>query len=336
MSDLYDLATDALVGQGMRNADASEISKEFVIAEYVGTTTHGVGKLPSLNIGDLTADPSIKLKGCVLNVNGNGGSGFLILRAVAERLSSTAREFGICAASIRNFSRYSSLFPYTEIVARNGLIGVLMNSAGPAAVAPFGSKDPITGTNPICFSFPTSQGGVQTLDFSTAEVVWGEIRQATLENRHVAANAFIDIDGKDATTPSAVTAVKAFGGPKGSALNLAIEVLAGLLPAGRGGLSVEDEFDCGATFLALDPESFDAGPFFPDRVSDLLGEVRNSRPLRTGGEVRAPGDHQRTRIKIDEIPREEKVDVPDTVVALLGRMAKGEKFAELSENPLYN
>jgi LDH2 family malate/lactate/ureidoglycolate dehydrogenase len=81
---------------------------------------------------------------------------------------------GIVAAFVHNFSRYSSLYPYTVRLAQSGFVGILANTAGPAAVAPFGSVDPITGTNPICFSFPTSSGVPQTFDFATSEVVWGK------------------------------------------------------------------------------------------------------------------------------------------------------------------
>src|SRR6266511_164676 len=137
-SRLHDLASAALVGQGIPSDIAPEIAEEFVIAELVGVRTHGVGKIASLNLGDLNASPDIRSHGAVITVNGNGMSGLVLLRSVAGQLVEMAGVSGVSVASVRNFSRYSSLYPYTEIVARRGLVAILMNSAGPAAVTPFG------------------------------------------------------------------------------------------------------------------------------------------------------------------------------------------------------
>jgi L-2-hydroxycarboxylate dehydrogenase (NAD+) len=143
---------------------------------------------------------------------------------VSERCLAT----GIAAAFAHNFSRYSSLYPYTVRLAQRGCVGILANTAGPAAVAPFGSIDPVTGTNPICFSFPTASGGAQTFDFATSDFAWGEIRQAMLEGRSLVSGPFLTRAGEPTTLPSEVDAIRAFGGRKGWALNLAIEILAGV------------------------------------------------------------------------------------------------------------
>src|SRR6516225_5791256 len=102
--------------------------------------------------------------------------------------------------------------PYTVRLAQRGFVGILANTAGPAAVGPFGSVDPITGTNPICFSFPTPSGVPQTSDFATSEVVWGEIRQATLEGRGLVSGPFLSSAGDVTTARSEVDAVRAFVG----------------------------------------------------------------------------------------------------------------------------
>jgi LDH2 family malate/lactate/ureidoglycolate dehydrogenase len=81
----------------------------------------------------------------------------------------------------------------------------------------------------------------QTFDFATSEVVWGEIRQATLEGRGLVSGPFLSSAGDVTTAPSEVDAVRAFGGRRGWALNLAIEMLAGPLAGGRAGLDVKGQ-----------------------------------------------------------------------------------------------
>jgi LDH2 family malate/lactate/ureidoglycolate dehydrogenase len=334
VASLQLLATAALHGQGLSADAAREIAEEFVIADVAGVHTHGVGKIVTMNFGDPAADPTFAEKGAVLRVNGNGSSGFLLMRKVADRLEKIARKLGVGLASVQNFSRYSSLYPYTDSLATAGFVGVLMNSAGPAAVAPYGSADPVTGTNPLCVSFPTATG-VQTFDFATAAMVWGEIRQAAFENRALPSGPFLDAAGQVTTAPADVNAVKAFGAAKGWSLNLAIEIIAGLLTGGAAGLDVGIEYDCGAVMLAIDPVATGAGTAFPSLVSSLFDDIRNSRPLAPGAPVRVPGDKGRSRIVLDDVGRQ-VLTVPDTTLALLARMANGEKISELSSNPLFN
>jgi LDH2 family malate/lactate/ureidoglycolate dehydrogenase len=335
-SQVFELATKALQGQGFAPNFAREIAEEFVVAEMAGTKTHGLGKLVSLNLGDLKAEPTIVDHGALLSIDGNKSNGFVLFRRIARLLVEKCSSTGIAAAFVHNFSRYSSLYPYTSAVAEAGYAALLTNSAGPAAVAPYGSVDPLTGTNPICFSFPRGSGGVQTFDFATAEVVWGAIRQAALEGVSLPNGAFLNAAGDVTTLPSEVNAVRVFGGRKGWALNLAIEIMAGILPGGKAGVECESEFDCGAMFLAIDPNAAGAGATnFAESLERLLASIRASRPEDPAVAVRAPGDRGRNTISIAK-DGHRLLTVPDTIVEMMRRMAQGESVAELASNPLFN
>jgi L-2-hydroxycarboxylate dehydrogenase (NAD+) len=310
--------------------------KGFVVSEFTGTKTHGVGKLGSLQFGDLAAKPDIMEYGAVISVNGNGGNGFILFRQITGLVCERCSAMGIVAAFAHNFSRYSSLYPYTVRLAQQGFVGILANTAGPAAVAPFGSVDPITGTNPICFSFPTPSGVPQTFDFATSEVVWGEVRQATLEGRGLVSGPFLSSTGEVTTTPSEVDAVRAFGGRRGWALNLAIEMLAGSLAGGRVGLDVKSEFDCGAILIAIDPIASRAGrPGFANEIGGLLDSFRASRPEGGNGNVRCPGDRGRSSVDIKK-HLSEQIQIPETILQIMDRMSRGEKVSELGANRLFN
>jgi L-2-hydroxycarboxylate dehydrogenase (NAD+) len=336
IDELLSVSISALQGQGFSKQLSTEIAEEFVVAELTGTKTHGVGKLVSLHFGDLAAKPTIVEHGAVLSVAGNGGNGFLLFRHIAELVCERCLAMGIVAAFVHNFSRYSSLYPYTVRLAESGFVGILANTAGPATVAPFGAIDPITGTNPICFSFPTPSGMPQTFDFATSEVVWGEIRQAALEERGLISGAFLTGAGNLTTTPSEVCAVRAFGGRKGWALNLAIEILAGLLAGGSAGPDVESEYDCGAILIGINPMITRAGrPGFASEVVALLDSIRACRPGPGIGSVRCPGDRSRSSVDLKE-HLSEQIQVPETTLRLLHRMAKGEKISELAGNTLFN
>jgi len=330
---LRELTTCSLSGQGFDRLTAETLALEFVAAEISGIKTHGVGKLISMNLGDLTATPTIEVHGAVIVANGNGISGFVLLRQLAQQVGDLAAEFGIAAAFVRNFSRFSSLYPYPEILAERGLVGVLMNEAGPASVTPFGSLDPVTGANPICFSFP-SNSGPRTIDLGTSQLVWGTIRQSALEEIPLPHGAFLDVAGNEPETYDDVNAVRAFGGAKGFAINLAIEILAGALVGGMMGNEVQSEFDAGALLMAFDPgilglEKFKTG------VDHLIQDVRAARPIDDKVSVHVPGDRPHGEAALAPAVGG-MVTIPQKTLDLLERMASGENMAELAANPLFN
>lgn len=98
IDELLSVAKNALQGQGFSNELSAEIAEEFVVAELTGTKTHGVGKLVSLNLGDLRAQPSIVEHGAVLAVDGNGGNGLILFRQIAELVAAL-----LCNGDCRSF-----------------------------------------------------------------------------------------------------------------------------------------------------------------------------------------------------------------------------------------
>lgn len=336
VESLLTITTKALISQGFEAESAIEIAREFVIADLAGVRTHGVGKLSSMNFGDLSVKPLFRRQGAIIHCDGLRGNGFKTLQKLSNVVSDACPEYGVAIGLARNFSRFSSLYPYTSKLASHGYVGILINTAGPAAVTPFGGIDPITGTNPICFSFPTGNGTSQTFDLATSEVVWGEIRQASLENRSVRGNAFLNSAGNETVIPSEVNAVRAFGGSKGWVINLAIEILAGLFTGAKAGLDVGSEFDCGAILIAIDPASaFLDTEIFGESVARLLQDIRQSRPDLTMGELRCPGDRSRSAINVED-RMSETIIVPSTSIDLLIQMGDGQKNAEIAENPRFN
>jgi L-2-hydroxycarboxylate dehydrogenase (NAD+) len=336
VKQVHELATQALVGQGFGHDLASEIAEEFVVAELMGVKSHGLGKLVSLNIGDLDAIPNIIDRGALISVDGNGSSGFVLFRKLGDLLIEKCASHGIAAAFARNYSRYSSLHPYTSRIARAGFVAMLANTAGPPAVAPYGSVDPITGTNPICFSFPRVGGREQVFDFATSHVVWGAVRQAAIEGQALPCDSFFNAAGRITTAPAEVNAVRAFGGSKGWALNLAIEILAGIMAGGKVGIECKSEFDCGAIFLAFDPAATGSeSSQFAQSLDRLLTGIRATRPENSAAPVRVPGDRGRSSVSLNANGHE-RLELAGQLIEMMQRMSRGESVTDLASNQLFN
>ena len=297
LDKIKQLMEAALHLRGISGPDAEVLIEDFLGAQLSEKFTHGLGKFLLLDaaLNERVGRPKVeRTTGAVALVNGNRELGQLAARFCIDLLANRVADHGVAVVGLYNASRYSRLSTYGDLIAKRGLIGLVMNNAGPPAVAPAGGIDPIFGTNPICFAFPSADGPI-TLDFATSEHVWGEIRQAMLEGRDLPPNAFLDKEGNFTRDPAQVEAVIAFGGHKGYALCMAIELLSGALVGGKMGTEVSNQYDLGFLFLAIDPAAFGVADELPRAVSALLSTVRKSRRAESGVAPRIPGDYSRQR-----------------------------------------
>ena len=137
-----------------------------------------------------------------------------------------------------------------------------------------------------------------------------------MSNSALPGNAFIDRDGNETLDPDQVDAVLPFGEHKGSALCLAIELMAGTLAAAAMGGKVSDEYSLGAVFLAVSPRP---GAYL--QVNDLIREIAGSLPVHGVETVYVPGQGS-VRRKREGIQRG-WVEIADSTYQLLQEMANG-------------
>jgi ureidoglycolate dehydrogenase (NAD+)/L-2-hydroxycarboxylate dehydrogenase (NAD+) len=318
--------TRALAARGIVGDDATFTVTDFLDADLEGRPTHGLGKFLLLDhvLANRQGKPFVAVRTqATAIVDGQRDIGQTGARMAANLSIELAEEYGVGFVGLRNSARFSRLGPYARLIADHGFVAICTNNAGPPAVAPFGSRDPILGTNPIAFAFPTDSDAF-VIDFATSERVWGAIRQAQLEKRELPPGAFIDADGHETQNPNEVNAVLPFDGAKGSALCIAIELIAGTLAGASMGLEVQDEYSLGAVFLAARPAT--NGTPVRALVSHLLNEIRASSALQPGRPVRAPGDGSRERRAATLA--DGTIEVDQNALSILKRMAEGGKGLE--------
>jgi L-2-hydroxycarboxylate dehydrogenase (NAD+) len=312
------LMREALARRGISQADADFIISDYVDAELQGYRTHGIGKFLLIDnaLGQREGAAVVSnVRGSTARVDGNRDLGQIAARLAVNTAIDLARSHGIGLVSIRNFSRFSRLAPYVKYIAANGLIGIMTNNGGPAAVAPYGSRDPILGTNPIAFGFPGRESST-VLDFATSRQVWGEIRQAQLEGRPLPSGSFLDSEGNVTIDPDSVNAVLPFDGAKGSALCLAIELLMGGIAGAATGLQVQNEYDLGAVVIAMEPV-----PGSERATAELLTDVRQSHPREAGEQVYVPGERAQASLLAGRASGD--IDIDEHTLDLLKGMAAG-------------
>lgn len=290
--ELKQMMYNALALRGISKSSADFMVNDYIEAELSGQTSHGLSKFLLLDAALQKREGNVELireVGNYAKFDGHKDLGHIAAIECVNKAIELARKHGNSIVALNNASRYSRVKPFARKIAENGLIGIIMNNGGPAAVAPFGGSTPIFGTNPICFAFP-SNSSPYIFDFSTSKKVWAEIRQAILEKRNLPEDSFYDAEGNITVDPNKADAVMPFGGAKGYALCYAIEILTGAFVGSKMGSKVNDEYDLGFVFIALDPEMFTDIKQFKECVDDLSHEVRNSKSIDPNAAVLVPGD----------------------------------------------
>lgn len=321
--DLKQMMHNALSLRGIDKLTADFIVDDYIEAELSGQASHGLSKFLLLDAALHKREGAVELVhsfGNYAKFDGHKDLGHVAAYACVDKAIELAKIHGNSIVALSNSSRYSRVKPFARKIAENGLIGIIMNNGGPAAVAPFGGTTPIFGTNPMCFAFPSKKEGPYVFDFSTSKKVWAEIRQAILEKRNLPADSFYDAKGNVTVNPEEADAVMSFGGSKGYALCYAVEILTGAFVGSKMGSKVNDEYDLGFIFIALDPAMFTNTEDFMTAVDDLAVEVRNSKSIDPNGCVYVPGD--RTAKQLHESSISNTIMVEDDILDRIRIMEK--------------
>ena len=194
---------------------------------------------------------------------------------------------GVCFAGIHNESPFAMAYSHATQIAREGCVGITMCNSR-ARVAPINSYEPVFGPNPIAISFPITDGEPLTIDFATSAISMAEIRETKNKGELLPKGIAVDKNGNPTCSPEDALegAVLPFGGHKGYALAMAIELLAGPLVGAKAGKTVPGTrgFLIGAWSFQDDSERND----FEQKVGQFIDEISNSKSL-SGKKPRVPG-----------------------------------------------
>lgn len=229
------------------------------------------------------------------------------LAAAQALVTNKARENGIALLAIHNSHHFSALWPDVEPFARDGLVALaFVNSM--ACVVPHGGQRALFGTNPIAFAAPRAGADPLVFDLATSAMAHGDVQIAAREGQLLPEGVGVDRDGMPTSVPAAVLdggALCPFGGHKGSALSMMVEILAAALTGGNFSF----EFDwsghpgaqtprTGQLLIVIDP-SRQAGNSFAARIESLV------REMKAAGQARQPGERrylQRAASERDGVP----------------------------------
>jgi len=257
LNEIYELARKTLVNNGCNKLNAEAVANTVTFAERDGSISHGLFRIPgyvaSLKSKKVrgNASPLIKhISQSIIQVDGDRGFAPYAIQLGIPILVEATKKNGIGILAIKNTHHFAALWHETEALAEKDLIGIACTAYMPS-VAPYGATKPLFGTNPISFAWPRKNKSPVVYDMATASMAMGEVQVAARDGHKVPVGTGLNKDGKKTDNPSEIAnggVLLPFGGHKGSAIAMMVELLAAGL--------VGDMF----SFEAKDADNKDGGP----------------------------------------------------------------------------
>ena len=187
----------------------------------------------TLRAGQVAVDAEPEIRDhtpAVVIADARHGFSLLAFEQALPLLVAKARANGIAALVVRNCHHFSALWPEVEAIASYGLVGLATNPSH-SWVAPYGGRAPLLGTNPLAFAWPRPDGAPFVFDFATSAMARGDMELHRQDNRPLPPGTALDSQGNPTTEAEAALqgSMLPFGGHKGFALSLMIELIAGPL-----------------------------------------------------------------------------------------------------------
>jgi LDH2 family malate/lactate/ureidoglycolate dehydrogenase len=299
---------------------AALVGDSLVDANLTGHDSHGVIRMLAYleQVRSEALDPDaraevVERSGAMGLVDGMWGWGQPAMLLATELAIDLAREFGLGLAAVRRCYHIGRVAPYVERIAAARMVGLAMANAGPA-VAPYGGRSRVMGTNPIAWSVPRrSPEPPVTLDIATAFIAEGKLRVARSKAMPCPPGAVVNRDGLPSIDPNDFYdggALVAFGTHKGSGFS----ILAQLLGRALAGMKPEDlaahRGSNGPLAIAIDPGRLAPFDAFLTAVEGQVDDIHDAQPAEGFERVLLPGEPE---ILERERRAREGIDVPDRV-----------------------
>jgi len=308
---LKNLSRHVFLSLGVPSEDSEIVADVIAMADLYGFKTHGVNRLRYYidRIKDSiqhTSTPFAVLssKPTTAVVDGGNGMGQVVGYRSMSIAIEKALTYGMGLVAATNSSHFGICSYYSLMAAKANMIGIVLTNTRPA-VAPFGGKGPLLGTNPYSIAMPSTTYPF-VIDCATSTVQRGDVeewvRTRTVVPEGVSVPSVSSASLLLAMLEKGEAALTPMGKHKGYGLSVAIEMLCSALTNGdamsqiRGHYEGVDgkPYNLGHIFLAINPSHFIKLETFKKKVSSIRAEIRESGDgVLVGGDLEFDGIEDR-------------------------------------------
>jgi len=239
---------------GVAAADAHLAADVLVTADLRGIESHGVARLEHYYVNRIRAgklDPrpritTLRETPSSLVVDAGNGLGHPVSVHVMKQVLDKAEKTGTAFATVRNSNHFGIAGYYAMLALERDMIGIASTNTVRSSAPTFG-RDQLLGTNPLAFAIPAHSEPAFVLDFATTTVTRGKLEVYARNEAQLAPGWAIDAAGYETLDPQTGLAGALLplggygtdnGGHKGYGLALLVEMLCGVLAAGKFGLDL--------------------------------------------------------------------------------------------------
>lgn len=299
-----------LMNYSLDMEQAQCIAQCFITADACSVKTHGLAVLPAhikkLSAGAYNINPNFKIvksTNAFAVIDSDNAIGPYSASYCMNFAMEKAKKEGIFTIFSKNCNTYGPAFYYTYLAVKQGLIGVTFCNS-PVAMAPWGGKEKLLGTNPLAVGIPGKSEGPILYDIATSKVAKSKINKARLENKQIPLDWALDLSGNPTTDPLEAIkgAVLPMAGHKGYGLSLVLDMLSGMISGAAFSTGVNKFYsendvcmNVGQTFIAIDPKVVMDEEFY-DLTDEYINKIHSSDSA-CEERVIFPGEHKLESMK---------------------------------------
>lgn len=331
---LRDFATAVYEGAGMSASDARLVADTLVQADLWGHQSHGVlrlgwylDRIRNGVMSPVTKPEFVVDSGAIALIDGHDGVGHVLTMLATQEAVRRAKQHGVAVVGVRSSNHFGTCMYYTRLGALDGCVMWLTSNGGPA-MAPWGGRKKIIGTNPWSVAAPAGKHPPFLMDMANTGVARGKIYLARNRREKIPEGWAIDSNGAPTTDPQAAIdgIILPMAGHKGYAIAMMVDVLSGVLTGG-GFLSqvhspykTAEQSNCGHFMVAVNIEALQPLSQFHERMEQYIAEIK-SVPLAQGfDEIFYPGEME---ARNDIANRRDGLLLPQDTCASLAAIAAG-------------
>ena len=283
---------------------AQRIADSLVESNLVGHDSHGVLRVPEyverIQSGALQLHGQVKIvheTAATALIDCQWNLGQVALPQGMDLAIAKARATGIGMVVLGHCDHTGRVGEYVVSAAQQEMIGQLIcNGSLPGGiVAPYGGARRALGANPIAWALPVADQPPLFFDFATSAVAHGKLQVAADKGELVPEGWIIDKQGHPTRNPHDQFddgAILPFGGHKGYALSVMIELLGGGLSGAGFPLLPGYRWDQGTVLLAIDIAAFQPVAEFKAQAAAFVTQLK-ATPCAPGiEEILLPGESE--------------------------------------------
>ena len=174
------------------------------------------------------------------------------------------------------------------------MISILFGNT-PSAIAPWRGNKALFGTNPIAFGAPTQDGKHLIIDLAVSKVARGKILKASQNNENIPIGWALDKEGNNTDRPEDALngTMLPFGGAKGSALALMIELLSAAVTGANFAYEADSFLDSrgkppnvGQLMIMISPDAINSKENFFIRMDEMIKSILSQENVYLPGSSR--------------------------------------------------